>query len=301
LSLAFSPKSYLRPKTKEELSDQLKKLGDRAKIIAGGTGIYEIAHRGLLQNVETLLDISGLNLSYVSVDGNSLKIGAATTMSVIANSKELVSRKEFAAISDALDAIQPLQVKNVATIGGAICTALPFFDLPTALLSLKARVRIDPGSILQGIEEFVLGYFAIALKEGEFVSEIQLPFSNGSASRASAFQKFSLTRDDWALINCGVSLSVNGKHEISEPVVAFGGGVGERPKRATATEKALSRIDANDENAIREVIFDCVPKELETVSDIRSSREYRLRLAKILGFRSTILACKRAMKNSGVS
>ncbi|MGI0085702.1 MAG: FAD binding domain-containing protein, partial [Nitrososphaerales archaeon] len=222
MSLTFKPTSYLRPKTEEELSDLLKNFGERAKIIAGGTGIYEVAHRGLLAEIDVLIDISGLDLSYVSVESESLKIGATTTMSAMARSSELGSRRQFCGIFDALTAIQPLQVKNVATIGGAICTALPFFDLPVSLLSLDAAVRIGPSNSRKKLSEFLLGYFVAALEQGEFVEEIELTLAS---NRASAFQKFGLTHDDWALINCGVSLSLDGSRIVG-PVIVFGGGVG---------------------------------------------------------------------------
>lgn len=292
MSLAFKPKSYLRPKTEEDLSNELKHFGERAKIIAGGTGIYEVAHRGLLSAVEVLIDINGLNLSYVSVGSESLKIGAATTMSQLARSSELASRKEFLGVFDALTQIQPLQVKNVATIGGAICTALPFFDLPVSLLSLDATVRIGPSSKIKRLSEFLQGYFAVSLEEGEFVKEIELPLAK---SRSSAFLKFGLTHDDWALINCGVSLSLDPSGKIVEPIVVFGGGVGDKPVRAKAVETALSGIDACDSGKVKIIFSENVPKDIVTVADIRSSAEYRLQLAKVLGARAVIQACKRVL------
>lgn len=292
MSLAFKPKSYLRPRTEDELSNQLRSFGERAKIIAGGTGIYEVAHRGLLSDVEVLIDINGLNLSYVSVGSESLNIGAATTMSQLARSSELASRQEFSGVFDALAQIQPLQVKNVATIGGAICTALPFFDLPVSLLSLDATVRVGPSGKIKKLSEFLLGYFAVALEEGEFVKEIQLPLAK---TRSSSFLKFGLTHDDWALINCGVSLSLNPAGKIVEPIVVFGGGVGEKPVRAKAVETALSGIDAGDSEKIKAIFSESVQKEIETVTDIRSTAEYRLQLAKVLGGRAVIQACKRVL------
>lgn len=291
MSLTFKPNSYLRPKTEEELSNQLKDFGEHAKIIAGGTGIYEVAHRGLLSDIEVLIDISGLNLSYISASTESLRIGAATTMSDMASSSELASRREFAGVFDALTAIQPLQVKNVATVGGAICTALPFFDLPVSLLSLDAYVRIGPSGSRKKLSEFLLGYFVTALEQSEFVREIELSFAG---NRVSAFQKFGLTHDDWALINCGVSLSFEETSGITYPIVVFGGGVGEKPARAKATEAALSGIDPADEAGIKAVFSENVPNDVETVTDIRASAEYRLQIAKVLGARAVIQAIKRA-------
>jgi CO/xanthine dehydrogenase FAD-binding subunit len=290
VSSFFKPKLFFKVKSEEEASRYLKEFGDRCKIIAGGTGIYEIAHRGLLSDVEALIDISGLNLSYVKSADGSVRIGSTTTMSDLLHSEEIKNAKELSGLIDALKAIQPLQVKNVATIGGAICTALPFFDLPVALLSLRSRVRTSPSESLKDLADFIKGYFALDLDQGEFVKEIEIPV--GKRKTASAFQKFSITHDDWALINCGISISFDNSGKISDSTVIFGGGVGEKPVRAKSVEESLNGIEI-EEGRIKEIFESKVPKDLEPISDIRSSSEYRLHLANVLGRRTCLEALAR--------
>lgn len=295
MSLLFKPKSYLVPKDECELSKILKEYGEKARIIAGGTGIYEIAHRGLLSDIETLVDIRDLGLSYVRREPSSLRIGAATTMTTLFHSQELKKEEKMQAMVDALSAIQPLQVKNVATIAGAICMALPFFDLPVALLSLNAKVKTGPEEKTKALSDFIKGYFAIDLESGEFVREIEIPIEDRENS-ASAFQKFAITHDDWALINCGVSLSLDkGKDRVAGSTIIFGGGVGERPVRATNVEKALEGMKKiqGDESKLKEIFEREIPKDLEPISDIRSSAEYRMRLAKVVGRRTFLQAANR--------
>jgi CO/xanthine dehydrogenase FAD-binding subunit len=294
LSLAFRPKSYVVPSDETELSNILKEHGGRARIIAGGTGIYEIAHRGLLSELEVLIDIRNLKLSHVIQEkGETIRLGAATTMSELAASEAIKKEKSVSAISDALTAIQPLQVKNVATIAGAICTALPFFDLPVALLSTGASVIMGPSGRSESLSEFIRGYFEINLEEGEFVREIQIPIARENT--ASAFQKFALTHDDWALVNCGVSVTLEeGNRKIKDSLVVFGGGIGEKPTRATSVEESLRGLNVNDdETRIKSVFEETVSKDIEPISDIRSSSEYRLHLAKVIGRRTTLQAASR--------
>ncbi len=295
MSLFFKPKSYLVPKDEGELSKILKEYGETARIIAGGTGIYEIAHRGLLSDIEALVDIRDLGLSYVKRESAYLRIGAATTMTTLFHSQELKKEKKFQAIVDALGAIQPLQVKNVATIAGAVCTALPFFDLPVALLSLNAKVKTGPQDKTKALSDFIKGYFAIDLEPGEFVSEIEIPTKDLENS-ASAFQKFAITHDDWALINCGVSISLDkGNNKVANSTIIFGGGVGEKPVRATSVEKAIEGMKIKeDESKFKEIFEREIQKDLEPISDIRSSAEYRMRLAKVIGRRTLLQAANRA-------
>ncbi len=298
MSLGFKPKIFLKPKTELELVKYLQDYSERAKIIAGGTGIYEIAHRGLISDVEALIDINGLGLSYVREETRFLKIGASTTMSTIRNSPEIVGNREFSALLDALKAIQPLQVKNVASIAGAICTALPFFDLPVALLSLEASVEIGPSGRKLELSKFLRGYFSVQLEHGEFVREIELPFPENRNGFSSAFQKFSLTGDDWAIMNSSVSARVDHQHRISGSIIFFGGGVGEKPVRARKVESELQGVMMKDETGMKKIFEENVPKELEPISDIRSSSEYRMRLAKVLGRRTLLTACERALANT---
>jgi CO/xanthine dehydrogenase FAD-binding subunit len=294
MSETFRPKQFRRAQSEEETSELLIQYGERARIIAGGTGIYEVAHRGLLTDVEALIDISSLNLSYARVEDQLAHIGALTTMSTIFETKRLSEYPALGGLFDALRAIQPLQVKNVATIAGAICTALPFFDLPVSLIAMDASVIIAPGNRTTKLYDFIQGYFSVDLRPGEFVKEVQIPLPKSNATLGSAFQKFAITGDDWALVNCGASLRIEGD-EISEARVCFGGGVGEKPKRAVQIEKRLRGVRALDETEIKSLLEENIEKELETVSDIRASAQYRMQLAKVLGKRTIINAAKIAM------
>src|ERR1700674_2397696 len=112
MSQGFRPKNYLKPSTVKETCELLVEYGERAKIISGGTGIYEVAHRGLLSDIECLIDITGLDLNRISVDDTSLLVGATVTMSTMMDSTLLSNLKEIAVLKAALTAIQPLQVKN---------------------------------------------------------------------------------------------------------------------------------------------------------------------------------------------
>ncbi len=299
MSEVFKPKQFLRPDNEDRVSKYLEEYGDRCRLIAGGTGIYEVAHRGLLSDVEALVDITKLNLSYIRRDGSTLRVGACTTMSSMTNSGELKLANNLGAILDALRAIQPLQVKNVATVAGAICTALPFFDLPVALMSVNASVHIAPSGRVARLSDFIQGYFAVDLRKGEFVREVELPLSNQGEPVGSAFQKFSITGDDWALVNCGVSLSLDQSGKIARVSVVYGGGVGEKPQRAEGIEKLLAGVHSDDEKSIHAIFDNNMEKEVATISDIRASSDYRTKLAKVLGRRAVVEAVKRAGRVGG--
>ena len=297
MSQLFRPKLYSAPESEEEASRLLLEHGERARLIAGGTGIYEVAHRGLLSDVEVLIDISRLNLNYVKKDSSGfLVIGSCTTMSELLSSKEISNEKQLSAIIDALHAIQPTQVKNVATVGGAICTALPFFDLPVALLCLSAKVVVATKGDIRPLEDFIQGYFAVNLSSGEFVREITLEIEP-SKKKASAFNKFALTGDDWAIMNSAVSASIDDEEKIESLKISLGGGVGEKPLLAENTSRALKGVKFSDEAQLKETIDSNLGRDIEPVTDIRASSEYRMKIAKVICRRTVLEACFRAAKN----
>ena len=75
----------------------------------------------------------------VSVDGNSLVIGALTVHADVASS-ELV-RKHVPALAEAAAVIGDVQVRNRGTIGGSVAHADPAADLPVVLTALNASFR----------------------------------------------------------------------------------------------------------------------------------------------------------------
>ncbi len=290
----MNPREYVIVQSEAEATELLTKRGEKARIIAGGTGIYEVAHRGLFAEVEVLIDITRLNLNYVNVKERSLRIGSCATMTSIFEAVQLAGYPELGALLDALQAIQPLQVKNVATVGGAICTAIPFFDLPVSLIALGAEVLIAPDSRTVKLVDFIKGHFAVDLQAGEFVKEVNVPLLERSEAVGSAFQKFALTGDDWAIINCGSRVKIKEDGLISEARVCFGGGVGEKPKRADKIERALVGSSAADENSLKTLLDDNVEQDLDPISDLRASSKYRTHLAKVLARRSILRSAQLA-------
>ena len=66
-----------------------------------------------------------------------------------------------------------IQIRNVATIGGNICTAAPSADTATPLLVLGTQVKVKSrkGERIIPIEEFFKGPGETVLKPGELVRD----------------------------------------------------------------------------------------------------------------------------------
>ena len=165
---------YLRPQTLEEALSLLNQHGKKAKLIAGGTDVIVLIKQKAMMP-EVLISLRGIpGLDQIRYDG-ALKIGAMVTHRGIEKSE--VIRKEFSALTDAADVLGSIQIRNVATIGGNVCTAAPSADTATPLLVLGTQVKIKSLSEerMVPIEGFFTGPGETILKKGEMVTELVVP------------------------------------------------------------------------------------------------------------------------------
>ena len=165
---------YLRPQTLEEALSLLNQHGKKAKLIAGGTDVIVLIKQKAMMP-EVLISLRGIpGLDQIRYDG-ALKIGAMVTHRGIEKSE--VIRKEFSALTDAADVLGSIQIRNIATIGGNICTAAPSADTATPLLVLGTQAKIKSLSEekMVPIEGFFTGPGETILKKGEMVTELVVP------------------------------------------------------------------------------------------------------------------------------
>jgi len=165
---------YSRPKTFEEALTLLAHYGEKAKLIAGGTDVIVMIKQKTMAP-DILISLQGIpGLDQIKYNG-SLNIGPMVTHRAIEKSE--VIKKDFSALADAVDCLGSIQIRNVATIGGNICTAAPSADTATPLLVLGTQVRIkNPGGERTvPIDEFFKGPGETVLKTGEIVKELWIP------------------------------------------------------------------------------------------------------------------------------
>lgn len=275
----FKPSQYIVAPSVDEIPSLLDEHKGKARIIAGGTLIHELSFRGLLENISTLIDISKIGLNYVKWEKGTLRIGATTTFTELLDVLSAKAYPELALLEDALKSIRPIQVRNVATVGGSICSGLPFFDLPVALLALDATVRIVGLSKQRElkISDFSRDYFSTDLKNEEFVTEIQIP--NLPIRTSGAFLKLETNSVDWALVNTATRVSKDGDKMRNVRITIGGNGVERKVIRALNVESALEEKVPSEEVIAKATEF--VATDVNMASDFRASSEYRTEIARV--------------------
>jgi carbon-monoxide dehydrogenase medium subunit len=271
----FRPAEYFKPTTIKEAVELLLRYGEKGKLIAGGTDLL-IAKD---PQIEALIDITGLGLSYIKSDSQGLRIGAATVFADIETSLAL-STAPYYIIAKAAHKIGTPQIRNLGTIGGNICNAVPSADSASVLLVLDATLNISgpSGEKSMGITDFFKDVRKNALGEGELLTEIRVP--TFPAYTGTVFiKKGRVAAADLSVVNVAVRLTMTPDNICQDVRIALGA-VAPTPLRAKEAE-AMLRGKKSQETLLEQVAA-CAAKETQPISDVRSSAEYRRTLSRVL-------------------
>jgi carbon-monoxide dehydrogenase medium subunit len=281
---------YYLPQDGNAVVELLRMYKEGATIVAGGTFIHGLIARGLVTDVEALIDISRLGLNYVKAEQGQLRIGATTLFRQLGDSPEIRNKTAYGAILDALT-YPPTQILNSATVGGCISASCPFFDLPVAFLALGGIARAHGAGKTRDIPlaQFFPSLFENALEAEEFMSELVVPVAPGRS--ASAFIKLESNANDLAILNAAVWVSLDGAGKCEQARVFVGGGVGEVPARASSAEQALQGKALTAEICV--AAGAAAKSDVDPLSDHRASAEYRKAMTGVLVERALIKTLSR--------
>lgn len=280
--------AYHLPSNLGEACNLLEKLGDEASVIAGGTDLLpRMKDRQL--NPKHLISLKSIpGLRGIQVNGDSLVIGALTTVSELVSSGLVAEKAPL--LSQAAALLASVHIRNVATVGGNLCNAAPSADLAPALLVLEARARIagPGGERVVPLEKFFSGPGETALAKGEILSGLEVPIPAGASG--GWYCKYSLRRAmDIAVVGAAVLLTLDQRGErCLEARIALGA-VAPTPFRVRQGEKALIAGEALSAG-LAERVGELAAAEARPISDVRSSAEYRRKMVKVQVKRAIIRA-----------
>lgn len=203
--MLLSDAEFHEVSTVEEASDLLLRFGPDARVLAGGTDLLVDVKRGRFRSGHVVSLNRVVSLRSFALDDRGVRIGALTTVSQLAAAA--IIRDRFPAILDATRKMAGPQIRNMATIGGNICNANHCADLPPILMVMNAQVVLWSRSEQRvlPLETFFIGPKQTALRAGEVLTEILLPYP--PASFGAAFARFSL-RETNAIAVAGVAASL---------------------------------------------------------------------------------------------
>jgi len=264
---------YLKPDSIQEIISILSQYGEKARIINGGTDLI-VGMRDKIIQPEYVVDIKAIShlnkITYNKEQG--LDIGATVTLNEVSDSK--IVQEHYPILAETCKTIGSYQVRNRATLVGNICNASPSADTAPPLLVLDAKVNImgPGGEKTVPLNQFFVGVKKNILNNGEIVTSVTVPPIKDKWTGVYLKQG---RRKDVDLATVGVAVVY-----IRDEIRIALGAVAPTPIRAFKTE-VLLKGKAIDESLLEEAGKSALA-EVSPISDVRSSKEYRKEIIKVL-------------------
>ena len=280
---------YHAPTSVKEALGLLGKLGDDAKLLAGGHSLVPMMKFRLAQP-KHLIDLRKVpGLSGIKQDGNALVIGAMTTHWEVESSS--VVKSKLPVLSEVAGVIGDPAVRNKGTVGGSAAHADPAADWPAAMIALGAEFVCEgpKGRRTVTVDEWFKGLMATAVKEDEILIEIRVPVP--AAGSGAAYMKFPHPASRFAVVGVAAAVTLDKQGACTSASVGVTG-AGTKAVRAKGVEAALQgkKLDA----AAIEAAAQKAAEGVDVQADLQGSVEYKSHLCRVFAKRAITEAVKRA-------
>ena len=172
------------------------------------------------------------------------------------------------------------QVRAAGTVGGNIANGSPIGDSPPVLIALDAAIELRYGDVRRtlAIEDFFLDYGRQDRAPGEILTRITVP----KLGQDEHFRCYKISKrfdqDISALLGAFRFRIRRGR--VVEARIAYGG-MAATPKRASATERAVTGLRLRDPDSWP-AAAEALAEDFSPIDDHRASARYRMRVARSL-------------------
>ena len=262
---------YHSPQSRSEALELLAEHGDDAKILAGGQSLMPLMNMRLVRP-GVVVDINGIaDLTQITPEqAAGLSVGALTRHRQIEQSS--LVRERFPLLAEAVPNIGHFQIRNRGTVGGSLAHADPAAEIPALSLTLDAEfVVAKRGSErVVNAKDFFVTHLTTVLESDEMLTQVRFP--SPQQPWQWGFQEVCRRDGDFALVGAVAMLQLDASGVCQQGRITIFG-AGGTPLRMSAAEGILqgSRVDAD----VRQQAAQAVSHDLDPISDIHASAEYR--------------------------
>ncbi|MEP3524805.1 MAG: xanthine dehydrogenase family protein subunit M [Hyphomicrobiales bacterium] len=197
---------YHRPDTIDDAIRIIGEHGDEARVLAGGHSLIPMM-KLRMTDLSHLVDLQAISeLRGISVDSNTITIGAMTTQHELIASESLA--KAAPIVAEAALQIADPQVRYVGTIGGNVANGDPSNDMPGLMQCLNATYTLvgPNGSRTVAARDFYEAAYFTAREDEEVLTSISFAVSSGGY----AYEKQKRKIGDYATAAAGVLITKEG-------------------------------------------------------------------------------------------
>lgn len=268
----------LAPRSVSELLPLIDNKNRR--IVAGATDIMVALRVSKIKEM-SMLDINKLDdIKKIFIKNNQIYIGSNVTLSEIIDNP--IINAELPLLVKALKTIGSPQIRNRATLGGNISNASPSGDGTLASIALKGRVLLKSAKAerIISIKEFILGVGKTSLEADEFIEYII--FDKAYKCYKPYYEKIGL-RHSMVISIASIAVLLKAEGNIISDIIICYGAVAPCIIEAKNCEKYLIGKELTKESILEAKKF--VIMDINPISDLRASKEYRERVCENMLFR----------------
>ena len=254
-----------------------------ARVIAGGQTLVPMMAMRLARPTH-LIDINRIAaLSYVREQANGVAIGATTRQCTV--ERDALVKKRLPLLARTMPFIGHAATRARGTIGGSLAHADPAAELPLIAMTLDAVMiyRQDGAEAETAARDFFSGLMTTSLPAGACLTAVRFPVWHGESRLGVGFHEVNARRSDFAFVAAAAQVALDESGKAKRIAIGVGAAT-DVPLRLAAAEQQLTGgtlEEAKVMEAVRAALAD-----VEMLSDLHASAEYRRRAAVALAARA---------------
>ncbi|MDO5695168.1 MAG: xanthine dehydrogenase FAD-binding subunit XdhB [Eubacteriales bacterium] len=264
-----------------DLAEAVRLLGEQtdAMVICGGSDMLIQNREGRYRDkayvsVRHLPELRGIR---ETPDGR-LMIGAASSFTEIMESEAV--QRICPLLAKAVSQVGAVQIRNIGTIGGNLCNAVPSADSACAVLVHEAKLHIAgaKGVRVVPVKDFYRGGGKTAVARDEVLTAIEIG-PEAAAGYSGHYTKYAMRKAmDIATVGFGILLKLSpDKRQIADVRVAYAS-LAPRPVRGFKLEAALRGMTVGSE--IVDVIHQTCLSDVNPREGRRVSKNFKEKIVR---------------------
>jgi len=282
------PFEYHRPASVGEAVGLKSKLGDDARLLAGGHSLTPMMKLRLAAP-EHLIDLQSIDdLKQITISGGVITIGCMATQTALINSEELF--KACPILRETSLQIADPQIRNMGTLGGNVANGDPGNDMPAVMKMLDATylVQNQSGNREISARNFYEAAYFTQLEEDEMLTAVR--FNEPAAGHGYSYMKQKRKVGDYATAAAAVTLSMSGGNCTAASIGLTN--VADTPLFAEAAAAALVNTSVDQQSI--DAAVTAAQSIVEPAEDGRGPVDFRTHIAGVMVRRAIETALSRA-------
>jgi carbon-monoxide dehydrogenase medium subunit len=275
--------AFYRPGSIPEALRLFQTGNGAARFLAGGTDLINQADR----EIRSLIDLSHLGLNYIRRHEGEWVIGATATLADL-EASSATRALAGGILLKAASQSGPVQVRNMATVGGRLINGQPYCEIATPLLALDAMaVLAHARRRMKTPLADLLSLHGRTLLQDVLLVEVSIPALPGGGHTGWSFLKLGRTESDVSLVNVAAGLQIDRHGSCRWARIAIGA-VEPAPMRASHAENLM--IGRKIDETLIDVASNAVLSAVKPTGSVRGSAEYLREMCRVMTQRA-LLEC----------